>query len=195
MSEVTSVLTLNLVAYTNVQQNGKYPAKHLSCIVNGTAAVCVCTDRISWLYAFMASGKRKSQTVNRTATVCVCTDRISWLYAFMASGKRKSQIVNGTAGVCVCTDRISWLYAFMAAGKRKSQTVNRTATVCVCTDRISWLYVFMASGKRKSQISKDSNYFYFKHQHYLLIKCTKWEFITQITDDRIYSTIFQPICV
>jgi len=30
VSEVTSALTLNLVAYTNVQQNGKYPEKHLS---------------------------------------------------------------------------------------------------------------------------------------------------------------------
>jgi len=30
MSEVISTLTLNLVVYTNVQQNGKYPEKHLS---------------------------------------------------------------------------------------------------------------------------------------------------------------------
>lgn len=64
MSEVTSALTLNLVAYTNVQQNGKYPEKQLSWIANGTAEVWVCTDIISWLYIFMASGKRKEPDFN-----------------------------------------------------------------------------------------------------------------------------------
>lgn len=65
MSEVTSALTLNLMAYTNVQQNGKYPEKHLSWTANGTAEVWVCTDRIPWLYIFMASGKRKEPNFNR----------------------------------------------------------------------------------------------------------------------------------
>jgi hypothetical protein len=37
-------------------------------------------------------------------------------------------------------------------------------------------------GSEKSQISTDCNYFYFKHKHYLLIKCMEWEFKTQMAE-------------
>lgn len=71
--------------------------------------------------------------------------------------------------------------------------MNGTAEVYVQTEFLGCTFSWH-KGREKSQISTDFNYFYLKHKHYLLIKCMEWQFKMQITDGRIYLTIFQPTC-